>query len=356
VVDANTERMRIAAQLAGQLLGAPGAGGGGGQPAGKGTVTERGGELNAAEAIDAERAANGARDGASAGELGEEENGFGGDDGGARDGTLDGTSLKEAVLMRPQFAGGRAGANVAARVTDALLNSTDLQEFEGEPGGSGVQAQGWEKIRKKRAKKIPKGRAPKEVPGRHISVQVVFTFVGGDVPVGHLRTPGWFTLLLQHGKEVKFHDWQSIPEWEIYPSGDVVSNPWTWVFWSSAKVSRVTIKVFPFDTGDVLSIFEKENHSLSRVREVPLEKLPKNPLIKLNVLIKGQRKDFFMDSTEGLDYALSKHGIDKYNYSILEFTELTAPGSSQVIGTKVRLVDWNQITNIIVKAEEEDKP
>ena len=46
----NTERMRIAAQL---LAGTGGLGGGGGgpQPPGKGTVSERGGELNAAKAI-----------------------------------------------------------------------------------------------------------------------------------------------------------------------------------------------------------------------------------------------------------------------------------------------------------------
>ena len=45
----NTERMRIAAQL---VAGTGGIGGGGGpQPPGKGTVSERGGELNAAKAI-----------------------------------------------------------------------------------------------------------------------------------------------------------------------------------------------------------------------------------------------------------------------------------------------------------------
>jgi hypothetical protein len=48
----NTERMRIAAQL---LAGSGGLGGGGGsQPPGKGTVSERGGELNAAKAVGSE--------------------------------------------------------------------------------------------------------------------------------------------------------------------------------------------------------------------------------------------------------------------------------------------------------------
>src|SRR5262249_2502135 len=62
VVDAQTERMRIAAQLAAQMMGLPAGGGGGGggaAPPGRGTVSERGGELNAAEAIDAQRTANG---------------------------------------------------------------------------------------------------------------------------------------------------------------------------------------------------------------------------------------------------------------------------------------------------------
>jgi hypothetical protein len=49
----NTERMRIAAQLIAAASGVPTAGGGGGgpQPPGKGTVSERGGELNAAQEI-----------------------------------------------------------------------------------------------------------------------------------------------------------------------------------------------------------------------------------------------------------------------------------------------------------------
>jgi len=59
VMDANTERMRIAAQLMSSGLAAQS--GGGAQPPGKGTVTERGGELNEARTIDAERAAGGMR-------------------------------------------------------------------------------------------------------------------------------------------------------------------------------------------------------------------------------------------------------------------------------------------------------
>jgi hypothetical protein len=57
-MDANTERMRIAAQLMSGAMASQA--GGGAPPPGKGTVTERGGELNEARTIDAERATGGA--------------------------------------------------------------------------------------------------------------------------------------------------------------------------------------------------------------------------------------------------------------------------------------------------------
>ncbi len=72
----NTERMRIAAQLVAAAGGMPTLGGGGGQqPPGKGTVSERGGELNAAQEIgnqiDQSTAAAGiGPDGAVAGQSG----------------------------------------------------------------------------------------------------------------------------------------------------------------------------------------------------------------------------------------------------------------------------------------------
>ncbi|WP_052955098.1 hypothetical protein [Microvirga vignae] len=59
VMDARTERMRIAAQLAAQSMGMP-AGGNGAAAPGRNTVSERGGELNMAKSIDAEGAQNGA--------------------------------------------------------------------------------------------------------------------------------------------------------------------------------------------------------------------------------------------------------------------------------------------------------
>ena len=62
VVNSQTERMRIAAQLIAAAMGVPttGAGGGGqGAPAGKGTVSERGGEINTARALDEQRATQG---------------------------------------------------------------------------------------------------------------------------------------------------------------------------------------------------------------------------------------------------------------------------------------------------------
>lgn len=52
VVDAQTERMRIAAQLVAASMGLPAGGGGGSAPKGRNTVSERGGELNMASAID----------------------------------------------------------------------------------------------------------------------------------------------------------------------------------------------------------------------------------------------------------------------------------------------------------------
>ena len=55
VVDATTERMRIAGQLLSGMTAS-----GGASPPGKGTVTERGGELNEARTIDAQRAERGA--------------------------------------------------------------------------------------------------------------------------------------------------------------------------------------------------------------------------------------------------------------------------------------------------------
>ena len=52
-----TERLRIAAQVAATLMGVPAAGAGGGKPpAGKNTLTERGGELRQAAALDAKQA------------------------------------------------------------------------------------------------------------------------------------------------------------------------------------------------------------------------------------------------------------------------------------------------------------
>jgi hypothetical protein len=59
VMSNHTERMRIAAQLLSAAAGVPSIGGAGGAtpPPGKGTVSERGGELNTARALDAERSA-----------------------------------------------------------------------------------------------------------------------------------------------------------------------------------------------------------------------------------------------------------------------------------------------------------
>ncbi len=68
VMEQNTERMRIAAQVAATLMGVPAAGAGGGKPpAGKDTVTERGGELRQAAQLDSKQATGAEGGGAAAG-------------------------------------------------------------------------------------------------------------------------------------------------------------------------------------------------------------------------------------------------------------------------------------------------
>jgi len=60
VMDQNTQRMRIAAQLAAQMAGLPAVGtSGGSAPPGKGTVTEAGGDMAIARDIDAQKKAGG---------------------------------------------------------------------------------------------------------------------------------------------------------------------------------------------------------------------------------------------------------------------------------------------------------
>jgi len=60
VMSQNTQRMRIAAQLAAQMAGLPASGSTGGTtPPGKNSVTERGGELNQAAELDAKKSAGG---------------------------------------------------------------------------------------------------------------------------------------------------------------------------------------------------------------------------------------------------------------------------------------------------------
>lgn len=101
----NTERMRIAAQLVAAASGIPAGGLGGSQPPGKGTVSERGGELNAAQnignMIDQAAGTAGAGGGGGGG-------GSGGGTGGG-DAQLTAGQKFRVTSFRQQFAGGGNG-------------------------------------------------------------------------------------------------------------------------------------------------------------------------------------------------------------------------------------------------------
>ena len=93
----NTERMRIAAQL---LAGTGGLGGGGGpKPPGKGTVSERGGELNAAQEVGAELDRSVAADG-----------------GPGREASLSAGKQFRVTQFRQQFAGSGSGSKPPVRI------------------------------------------------------------------------------------------------------------------------------------------------------------------------------------------------------------------------------------------------
>jgi hypothetical protein len=161
----NTERMRIAAQL---LAGTGGIGGGGGgpKPPGKGTVSERGGELNAAKAIgdqiDQSAGANGIG-GALGGGLGGGSGGGGVGGGGTGTGGGDagdeelfemptttgepspGTQLVADVFRQQFAADGTSRSPTVERFAQTLLDSTNDDEGvlftradKGGGGGSGA--------------------------------------------------------------------------------------------------------------------------------------------------------------------------------------------------------------------------
>jgi hypothetical protein len=125
----NTERARIAAQL---LARTPAFGSGGQQPPGKGTVSERGGELNAAQEIGKQMDQSaGSEAGASS---------SGGGDSGAGDGGMfmdpnmtigtpsPGTQLVADTFRRQSAGGGDGPSPAAARFAETLLENTGLDE------------------------------------------------------------------------------------------------------------------------------------------------------------------------------------------------------------------------------------
>jgi hypothetical protein len=133
----NTERMRIAAQL---LAGTGGLGGAGGgpQPPGKGTVSERGGELNAAKAIGDQIDQSAASGGTGGGLV---DDGLGGGTGGGDAGGGEvfdsnmptgepspGTQLVADVFRQQFAAGGTARSPAVERFTQTLLDSTGADE------------------------------------------------------------------------------------------------------------------------------------------------------------------------------------------------------------------------------------
>ena len=141
VMENNTERMRIAAQLAGQMMGAP-ATGGGAAPPGKGTVTERGGELNMAETIDAQNEAAGLSDGAVE-DLNGSGDGTGAGIGGANGGGVDGPVVRpERRLRRLERTFEAQQDNPQAGTMGGVVREAlSLARFDGAAAAAGAGAQ-----------------------------------------------------------------------------------------------------------------------------------------------------------------------------------------------------------------------
>jgi hypothetical protein len=182
----NTERMRIAAQLIAAAAGIPTTGAGGQQPPGKGTLSERGGELNAAQAIGQQIDQSASGGGSGGGSLG----GSGGSGGGGSGGGVDsgGTSIDPGMstgtpspgtqlvadTFRQQFAAGGGGGTspVAERFVQTLLDNTGADEslfLAGGDGGGG----GGGTTRKPRTRTI-------EVTGRFVT-DIDEKFLAGDI-------------------------------------------------------------------------------------------------------------------------------------------------------------------------------
>jgi hypothetical protein len=183
VVDAQTERLRIAAQLATAML-APPAGGEGAKPAGRGTVTERGGELNTAEAIDAARGSQGAMSPMAPGGRGA---------GGAAPDRM--PTLEET--FRQQMTGGRGeGSAYATRFADMVASGLGL-----DPAMGGMQtAQAW------RFRKGPQGGqgsgqppapAPPQPALRDLRIWVPVEAIVGDAASGEPLSGHkfWFVIM-----------------------------------------------------------------------------------------------------------------------------------------------------------------
>lgn len=141
----HTERMRIAAQLLAATAGVPpiGGGNGGTPPPGKGTVSERGGELNTARALDAERdAQSGAQPGAESEPMGGTEvpPAESADTSGAGM-SLQPRTITEAVFRRQASgpAGGALGDGIM-KLVNTLAETDETGAMGGGGGGGGSAA------------------------------------------------------------------------------------------------------------------------------------------------------------------------------------------------------------------------
>jgi hypothetical protein len=195
VVDANTERMRIAAQLATAMFGP---GGGGTAPPGKGTVSERGGELNAARAIDEAR---GSLDGGAP-----MMSGLGG-------GTDEEMPTLTEETFRQQLAGGTgAGRDYATRFGEMVLDGLGMEE-----DADGIQLAGWRRYgpggRKRRGKRQPKPQPAPAPQLQTISVRVHVEETVGSAARGDLTRVHEFKLWVSDDTGKDIFEWS--PNWFI---------------------------------------------------------------------------------------------------------------------------------------------
>jgi hypothetical protein len=279
VVDANTERMRIAAQLATALFG-PGAGGGGAAPPGKGTVSERGGELNAARAIDEAR---GALDGGAptmpgaGGETGDE---------------MPLTLTEET--FRQQLAGGSgAGRDYATRFSDMAMRGLGMEDA----GGTGL-AQGWT-FAWGPGKKKRRGVVPSPL---QFGLRIRLLNPDGAIAPTEIDARWIYSVTFEDGTDLGDPgDWKPIKIGNVPVDYRTVSQS------STSRFFLGTIGLLP---GDV-SLPVDDDLVRSAYFQVPAEGLLKRPpwRIFFRTTLSVRWRDVFKSDAETLDHALVREGI-----------------------------------------------